>query len=141
MKGKKDLMKNLQNDVYVRLKPSINKGVGVFAIKNIPAGVDPFKVPRTTKHNLVAVNEDEIKRLDKNVQKLVYDFYQPYKGVYHIPMNGPNANDISFYLNHSVKKANLDVVEGNEELLSFVTSRIIEKGEELLINYNDYNEY
>ena len=132
-------MKNLKNDIYVRLKPSKNKGVGVFAIKSIPAGVDPFKVPKTIKHNLVIVREDEIKGLDKNVQKIVYDFYQPStKGVYHIPVNGPNANDISFYLNHSVKKANLDIVEGNEELLSFVTSRRIENGEELLINYNEY---
>lgn len=41
--SKKVLLKNLQNDIYCRIKPSKKHGVGVFAIKDIPKNTNPFK--------------------------------------------------------------------------------------------------
>lgn len=47
--------------------------------------------------------------------------------------------DITFYMNHSSKNANVlhKSISKNSEFISFVTSRIIKKGEELLMNYSE----
>jgi len=44
MKKYKQLVRNLKNNVYCRIKPDSFGGVGVFAIKDIPEGVNPFKL-------------------------------------------------------------------------------------------------
>ena len=142
MSKKERLLDNLMNNTYVRLKPSPLQGVGVFAVKDIPAGVNPFKMPNKVKYKTIKCTENEIKYLDPAVKKMLHDFIEPVGKSYHIPENGLNSLDITFYLNHS-KNNNLGVVDNqndNDGYLSFITLRPIKKGEELLINYDDYKD-
>jgi hypothetical protein len=46
MSKKDKLLHNLEDDTYVRLRPSKLQGVGIFAIKDIPKDVNPFRAVR-----------------------------------------------------------------------------------------------
>ena len=47
MKAKEALLDYLQQEAYVKLAPSLieGAGVGVFAVRTIPADIDPFTSP------------------------------------------------------------------------------------------------
>lgn len=141
--SKKDrLLDNLKYDTYVRLRPSPLQGVGVFAIKDIPKGVNPFKMANKPKYNSIKCTASDLKHVDPFVKKMIEDFIEPEGTSYHIPENGLNSLDLTFYLNHGDNN-NLGVVDDEEEndaYSSFVTLRAIKKGEELLINYKDYKD-
>jgi hypothetical protein len=137
------LVKNLQHDVYCRIKPDNFGGVGVFAIKDIPKGVNPFKVSGSNciKFKTIDVPEDVINKLDPQVKKMVEAFYafDSESGMYGIPYPGLNANDISFYMNES-KKPNICVVNlKNCPMLGFKTLKKISKGKQLFIDYSEYD--
>ena len=72
---KKDLIKNLKDDVYCRIKPSKKHGVGVFAIKDIPKNVNPFQYTnnKCIKSKIINIKEDEIKSLPKEIKKMIDD--------------------------------------------------------------------
>lgn len=137
MSKKERLLFNLQNDTYVRLQPSSVQGVGVFAVKDIPRGIDPFKTPIKIKYGTIKLTKSEINSLNPGVKKMVKDFIDPSGDFYYVPENGLNSLDISFYLNHS-ETNNLEIIEGDGEYLSFITIRPIKRGEELTINYGEY---
>ena len=137
---KKALIKNLKEDVYCRIKPSKKHGVGVFAIKDIPKDINPFKLTgnQCINSKVIKINEDEVKLLPSEVKKMVNDFYHNEDGVYGIPYKGLNANDISFYMNTSTNP-NVGFESDNKcSMVVFKTIRKIKKGEELLINYDDF---
>ncbi len=133
------VVKNLKNGVYCRIKPDKFGGVGVFAIKDIPKGVDPFvqatgKCPMKT----VDIPDKVVKKLPKGVQKMVKDFYFKENGKWNMPKCGLNGNDISFYINTS-KKPNMSVVNTNScDMMTFKTNKKIKSGQQLFINYDDY---
>lgn len=137
---KKALLKNLHEDIYCRIKPSKKHGVGVFAIKDIPKNTYPFKLTgsKCVKHKIINISEDEVNKLHPEVKKLVNDFYHNEDGEFGIPYSGLNSNDISFYMNTS-DKPNIGF-EYNKSctMVVFKTLRKIKKGEELLINYDDF---
>lgn len=146
---RKDLLYNLKHNTYCRLAPSKIHGVGVFAVKNIPKGVNPFKMTanREIKYNSIKLSKDDIDQLDKNVKKIVTDFITltgctegtSSKNYYYIPYLGMNCIDMSFYMNHSDKNNVIVNSKGtNPNYDSFVTARAIRQGEELTINYHDY---
>lgn len=137
---KKKLLKNLENDVYCRIKQSKKHGVGVFAIKDIPKNTNPFKLTgqECIKQKIILVNEKELKKINPEVKKLVDDFYHKEDDVYGIPYRGLNSNNISFYMNSS-KNPNVTFSNNkNCTMIEFKTLRKIKKGEELFINYNDF---
>ena len=137
---KKALIKNLKEDVYCRIKPSKKHGVGVFAIKDIPKDTNPFKLTgnQCIKTKILNVSEDEVKTLPTEVKKMVNDFYHNEDGIYGIPYKGLNANDISFYMNTS-DKPNIGFEDNNKcSMVIFKTLHKIKKGDELLINYDDF---
>lgn len=129
-KFKQNLIKKLKN-TYCRIKPSKIGGVGVFAIRNIPKGTDPFLYSQKVKW--IKLKKADIEKLDISIQRLVQDFYVYDKGYYYVSYNGLNSNDISFFVNHS-KKPNLETDDGS----FFKTMRVIKTGEELLADYNTY---
>lgn len=140
--SKKHLLENIFNDTYCRLKASKTHGVGVFAIKDIPIGVDPFKLSNNAhiKYDIIDVNETELKGLNPNVKSMLKDFMGHNDGKYSVPKLGLNTLDITFYLNHS-NKNNLAIKEHkNCDYLTFETKRKIKNGEELTINYSDYDK-
>jgi SET domain-containing protein len=137
---KKALIKNLNDDIYCRIKPSKKHGVGVFAIKDIPKDTNPFKLTgnQCIKTKILNISEDEVKTLHPEVKKMVNDFYHNEDGIYGIPYNGLNANDISFYMNTS-NKPNIGFENSNNcSMVIFKTLHKIKKGEELLINYDKF---
>lgn len=134
--NKRALLKELNVETYVRLGVStICPGVGVFAIKDIPEGVDPFKKCREIV-KWVRLSVDDLNTLPASVRELVSDMCVREKGKYYIPDFGINQNDASFYLNHG-KNSNMKPERLGK---TFIAKRLILAGEELLVNYDEYDE-
>ncbi|MEK7061659.1 MAG: SET domain-containing protein [Patescibacteria group bacterium] len=131
---KKEILNNLKN-TYCRLKPSKIEGIGVFAIKDIPKGKNPFlgiKQQRWYKFQI-----SELKSLGKEILPLVDSFFVIHKnGTVEISESCLNGMDISYYLNNS-KKPNIKTIDDGE---NFITLRKIKKGEELTVAYSTYDE-
>lgn len=133
MSSKKDVFKKLEN-TYCRLKPSSFHGVGVFAVRDIPANVDPFEGIR--KQKWVKFNISELKYLEKEIIEMIDDFYVIEKdGKVLINEDGLNGMDVSFFPNNS-KSPNVKTIDGG---YNFITLRKIKKGEELTVAYHTYD--
>lgn len=131
---KDEILDQLKNDIYCRIKPSQHGGVGVFAIREIPAGIDPFFGAVKPKHSTFSA--EELKVLHPNVQRLVQDMFVFKNGVYHVPANGLAQVDTPYYVNHS-EESNLKVGSDGH---TFETKRVINEGEELTSDYATYND-
>jgi SET domain-containing protein len=105
------------------LKPSLISGVGVFAAHEIPAGVRVFPkfapmirkvadVPSEFISYCILINKDEC------LSPQEFDHME-----------------LGWYLNHSNNPNVAKRADGN-----LYTLRKIEDGEEILVNYNQYNE-
>ncbi|OGZ78585.1 MAG: hypothetical protein A2358_01775 [Candidatus Staskawiczbacteria bacterium RIFOXYB1_FULL_37_44] len=138
MKIKQKILQNLKN-TYCKLKPSKIEGVGVYAVREIPKGKDPFFGIKNNKWHKFEIKE--FKKTDKEILKLIDDFFVIEKdGSVYIPETGLNGIDISFFVNNS-KKPNLKIIgDGKNEALVFKTLRKIKKGEELTVSYSTYDE-
>ena len=130
--NKKEFLKSLDK-VYCRLGHGIH-GVGVFAIRNIPKGVDPFFDP--TPGKWISVTPKELEGQPEEIKKLINDFCPLQNGKYWVPDHGMNSIAVGYYLNHS-KAPNMIAVRDGE---AFVTKRSIKKGEELFSDYETYDD-
>jgi SET domain-containing protein len=135
---KQEILNNLKN-TYCRLRASKLEGVGVFAIRDIPKGKNPFLGIKNAKWH--KFNIKELKRFDKEILKMIDDFFVIEKdGEVYIPETVFNGMDVSFFLNNS-ENPNLKVLGGGkDEALNFKTIKRIKKGEELLVSYATYDE-
>jgi SET domain-containing protein len=128
-KSKKFLLDHLKNDVYCRLGVSKIAGVGVFAIRDIPAGVNPLKSWLPSQE--VDIDKAELKKLPASVREQVEMFcYYDDKKV-SIPVIGLNSMNMAIYLNHS-KTPNLKFKRNGK----LVALHDIKKNEELTIDYD-----
>ncbi len=136
---KEDIIKDLENNVYCRIQRSAIHGVGVFAVKNIAKGTNPFVI--YTSVDTVAVPEKEImenKKIPSTVKEMVKAFYAVQNGMIYCDARSLNEINITYFLNHSITP-NLDVKEIDGET-NFVTNRDIIQGEELTTDYSKYND-
>lgn len=134
LKTKKLLLESLQ-DTYCRLKPSKIEGVGVFAIRTIPKGINPFKGIR--EQRWYALHMEELKPLDPEVINMMDAFFVIEKnGRVLIPENALNGMDISFFINNS-RNPNVKTIDGG---FTFITLSEIKKGEELTVSYATYDD-
>ena len=134
---RKRILNNLGN-TYCRLKPSKIDGVGVFAISNLPKGINPFI--GSPKPKWYEFTMDEIQGLDQEILKMIDDFFVIEKdNTVYIPETGLNGMDLSFFPNHSLKP-NLKAVYNKNQEIGFVTNRRIKKGEELTADYSFYDD-
>jgi SET domain-containing protein len=139
-KNKYKLLENLKNNVYCRIKKSEVHGIGVFAIKDIPTDTNPFEnTIGCDDKNVVTLNESDIKHLSKGVKKMIDSFYHQSDGQYIIPIRGLNSLDISYYLNHSKDPNLTHYQDHNCGMFSFKSLKEIKKGDELFINYKEYD--
>ena len=130
---KRNLLKKL-NDTYCRIMPSKISGVGVFAVRDIPKGINPFKGP--PRATWIKFNLSELTKLDSEVQRMIKDFYVvENNGDVFVQSVALNGMDISFFVNDS-RKPNLTT---RDDGLSFITKRKIAMGEELTVNYRTYD--
>ncbi len=112
--------------VYCKIAPSNIHGVGVFAIKTIPKGNNPFKDSYIAQ-DAILINKSKI---PENVASLLNDYHP----------NGPDCNTqiVSSYPNQPIwtnyinysKDPNIELLINGE----WTTLKQIEIGEELLEN-------
>jgi SET domain-containing protein len=136
---KEEVIKDLENNIYCRIQPSEIQGVGVFAIRNIPKGTNPFIT--YTNVETVAIPEKEImenEKIPNAVKEMVKDFYVIQDGNLYCDARSLNEINITYFLNHS-DTPNLDVNEINGESV-FTANRDILVGEELTSNYSMYSD-
>ena len=136
---KNKILNILKDNTYCRLQPSPIHGIGVFAIKDIPDGVNPFSDSLFTDD--ILIKHEELEGLDGEVKDLVYALYMSDKnGVYfqvkdEQPVT-PNRTDFNYYVNHSEDPN----VRWFEDCYCYRTIKIVKKGKELFLNYNEYYE-
>ena len=136
------LIKHLENDIYCRIGVSKISGVGVIAIRDIPKNTDPFKTLNNKNDEIIMLTDKDVSGLDKNVLKIINDFFGSgdKKKKYDVLASGANNINVSFYMNHS-DKPNIDIVEDDtSDYYGFRTNRRIKEGEELTIDYSNYEE-
>lgn len=133
-KQRKNILRKLQN-TYCRIKPSQLEGVGVFAIRDIPKGINPFQ--GISRQKWFEFDMKDIKIEDKEILKMMDDFFviEENKKVL-VPENALNGMDISFFVNHS-ENPNIETTDGG---FTFKTLRKINKGEELIVSYATYDD-
>ena len=125
--------KDLLENVFCRINASPIHGVGVFAIRPIPKGVNPMKEKRHA--DFVEIPVAEIKDnpdISEPLKRLVLDMCPEHDGVFDTPPFSLNEIGLSYYLNHSMTP-NMTEEDGE-----FVASRNIAEGEELTVDYGTY---
>jgi len=134
---KEELLADLRDNVYCRIKASPLHGVGVFAIRDISKGINPFK--GSGDPEIVAVPAAlvfENSEIVDGVKALVRDFYAVEKGIIHFSDHSFNKLDISYYLNTS-DNPNVAFVP---EDFSARALRDIKEGEELTVDYAEFSD-
>jgi len=126
---RQELLAHLHDGVYCRLSASPIHGVGVFAIRDIPKGTNPFKV--MAPDDYYYYTEDELKSVSPGVMKLIDQFCYCVDGVYEIPKRSFNTLSLSVYLNHS-KTPNLRMIDDGE----FEALMDIAPGDEVTMDYD-----
>jgi hypothetical protein len=137
LKTPEDVIRHLRNDVYVRIGRSALQGVGVFAIRPIPKGIDPFG-ERELDMEFIKIPDWRIQddeRIAPGVKRLVRDLSSKKDGRRNIPMSGYNSVTPGFLMNHS-EKPNVGIDREN----FWITLRPIKEGEELTIYYDSFND-
>ena len=128
-KIQKKLLRHLQDEVYCRLGVSPVHGIGVFAVRAIPKGVNPMRTWHPVEE--VPLSLKELKGLPKGVRKEL-DMFCFYKDdVMLVPSVGMNTMNMAVYLNHS-KKASVKYLKNGQ----LVTLKAIRSGEELMLDYD-----
>src|SRR3989338_4757377 len=92
--NKKQLLRDLREKTYCRLQPSSIHGIGVFAIRDIPKGTDPFQSCKEAR--IVAITKAEKSKLPRTVQKFLADFCSLRDGKYLVPDFGLTADYVAY---------------------------------------------
>jgi len=131
---KEKILENLKN-TYCRIKKSRTEGVGVFAIKDISKGINPFLGVKKQRWHKFQISE--LKMLGKEILSLIDSFFVIHKnGTVYISDSCLNGMDISYFLNDS-RNPNIRTIDDGE---NFITLKKIKKGEELTVSYATYDE-
>lgn len=134
---KKSIIKDLEQNIFCRIQPSPLEGVGVFAIRDIPKGKNPFVgagKPRFIRVPLRDIMKN--KKIPAAVKKLPQSFFAVHNDTVWFPDHGLNRIDISYFMNHS-KRPNIECLENGER---FRANRHIKTGEELTIDYGEFSD-
>lgn len=137
------MLSHLKKDVYTRLRPTDFGGVGVFAIRDIPAGVYPFRsiagVCPVYENDHVSVRKADVAAIDERLSAYLADFLVSNDDDFPIPLSGPNRLTQDFFLNHS-ETPNLSIEYRDDcEYSVYKTNRRIRAGEQLTIDYRMFN--
>lgn len=137
------MIHHLQHHVHAKLGNS-KYGVGVFAIRYIPAGMPIFDnlLTKCASYRPVTITKCNASKIKQTtIESLLGDFFlqSGEKITYPIPLLGPNSIDPSFYLNHN-DEPNLDIKELDGcDMTVYVAAKGITQGEELTIDYRKFN--
>lgn len=134
--NKAQLIENLRHGVYARLMPSPTGGVGVFAIRDIPAGINPFGEEDMPFEKIPVKEIFDDPEIPDAVKKYAGDMFAIEDGYIYITSGGLNNINPSFFINHS-ETPNLKTDDSGA---NFIAQRVIATGEELTIDYRTYND-
>ena len=129
--SKQRLLANLAK-VYCRIQPSDLHGVGVFAIRRIPKGINPFELPIDIE--LVSLTPADLRMLAPGIRQMIKQYNVNQNGRYVMSTLGLNLVELEYFVNHSTSP-NLVFDEDNA---CYRTARTIATGEELTADYNEY---
>jgi SET domain-containing protein len=126
---KEALLKQLQSQTYVMIKPSPLHGIGVFAIRDISKGTkDIFS---EGFGDWIKVSKEEMDALPIHSRELIENHCLFDEDSYFIPEYGFKLVDLVIYLNHS-ETPNVKSLNDGEQFEALVD---IKAGEELLVDY------
>ena len=126
---KEALLKQLQSQTYVMIKPSPLHGIGVFAIRDIPKGTkDIFS---EGFGDWIKVSKEEMDALPIHSRELIENHCLFDEDSYFVPEYGFKLVDLVIYLNHS-ETPNVKSLNDGEQFEALVD---IKAGEELLVDY------
>ena len=128
------LLKELEGNTYVMIKPSPIEGIGVFAIRDIPKGCRTiFSDPAVEEDNWHKISRQEMELLPAHTKQLIETYCLYDTQNYFVPANGFKKMDLVLFLNHSEKANIISINEGQY----FEATRDIAAGEELLVDYGE----
>jgi len=119
-------------NLYTRLQIA-RRGVGLFAIREIPAGTTLFLGDNGETARVSPAVVDAIE--DIEIRKMYYDFCPLVDGFFIAPADF-NQMTMGWYMNHS-DNPNVLVTKHS----GFVSARVIAKGEELTSDYRTYSDH
>ena len=126
---KEALLKQLQSQTYVMIKPSPLHGIGVFAIRDIPKGTK--NIFSEGFGDWIQVSKEEVEALPKHSRDLIENHCLFDDNNYFIPEYGFKLVDLVIYLNHSDTPNVVSLNEGEQ----FEALIDIKEGQELLVDY------
>ena len=126
---KDELLKELSQDTYVMLKPSLLHGIGVFALRDIPKGCREIFSRNFGKWIKLPISE--VEQLPEHSRNLVETYCLYDDENYYVPDYGFKLMDMVNYLNHSSTPNIISVNDGEY----FEALNHIPAGAELLIDY------
>ena len=128
---KEDLLNELSNNTWVMIKPSGTHGIGVFAVRDIPAGCKELFSKEMGEWTTVP--RSEVDTLPQHAKDIVENYCLYDEENYFIPAEGFKVMDLSLFLNHSDEPNIISVNDGEY----FETIKEIKKGEELFVDYGE----
>jgi hypothetical protein len=128
----KVILKRLEK-VYCKLAPSNVHGIGIFAINDIPKGVNPF-IDSYIGQDAQLVSKKKI--VNENICKLLEDHFPTNNNAEYIVPAFPNQLIWTDYLNYTYEPENVNIIL--EQNGNWVTTRVIKQGEELLEHPGDH---
>ncbi|HMD00716.1 MAG TPA: SET domain-containing protein [Ferruginibacter sp.] len=131
---KEQLLKELNDDTWVMIRPSPVEGIGVFAIRDIPQGCTTmFSKPDPVHDEWITVPRSDVEQLPQHAKALIENYCLYDDDNYFIAEYGFKKMDLVNFLNHSDTPNIRSVNEGEY----FEALRDILAGEELLIDYGE----
>ncbi|RYB02567.1 SET domain-containing protein-lysine N-methyltransferase [Lichenibacterium ramalinae] len=119
--------------LYTRLGVSPGLGVGVFALRDIPQGTNPFRGETAALARIPAATVEAI--ADPAARRMYLDFCPLVDGHFLAPSSF-NAMTVSWYMNHS-DRPNIAC----DPDLNFLAARPIRAGEELTVDYRTFSDH
>ncbi len=129
--SKEDLLNELSSNTWVMIKPSGTHGVGVFAVRGIPAGCK--EMFSAAMGEWVTVPRNQINALPQHAKNIVENYCLYDEENYFVPAQGFKAMDLCLFLNHSDTPNIISVNDGEY----FEAIREIKMGEELFVDYGE----
>lgn len=126
---KDELLHELQHHTWVAIRPSPVEGIGVFALRDIPAGTRGLFSKGVGEW--IPVPKKEVAALPDHARALIENYCLYDDDHYFVADYGFKVMDLVNYLNHS-DEPNLASIRDGED---FETLRDIQCGEELFIDY------